>query len=99
MGVLPALTEPVVGQHAQEVAYPQPHLTELGADALAGAVDGEHRPPVTPAEADRLEGAARQRRPFSDYHLVRRAGAAADDREMSLLGRNEAGDALEVEHT
>ena len=39
------------GEHQQDVAGAQAHLAELALDALAGAVDRDHRPAVAAAEA------------------------------------------------
>ena len=67
------------GEHQQHVAGAQGDVAELLGDALAGAVDGDHRAAVAPAEARLLEGVAR-RAPTPGRRRPRRAGGRSPSR-------------------
>ena len=93
-----ARTEGRSGQHEEDVARVEGNLPQLAGDALAGAVDGDHRAAVAPPEARLLEGVAHEPRSRSDDGLVEAAvDGRAGGREVALLGGRQAAHLLQVQ--
>ncbi|MDZ7780380.1 MAG: hypothetical protein U5R14_10675 [Gemmatimonadota bacterium] len=95
--VLPLLAEPLAGEQQQRVAAAERDPSELGPDALAGAVDGDDGGLVLLPEVGARERLADERGGGAHDRLVERVRAVAELRGVVVLGGTEAPHLLEVD--
>src|SRR5690606_27209889 len=96
VAVAPTIAKAAVREHEQRIALAQLHRTELGANALAGAMDREHGCLEPRPEPRVLQGLAYEARGAADDDLEERVLRAVEAVGVLLLCGHEAANHVKV---